>query len=62
VISTCFVFAHTGLSIPESASPPTPSATSAVLSCSILLAALCLVSAALVTGGGHVPRHAQPSG
>jgi MFS family permease len=59
VISTYFVFAYTGLSIPVvgvGIAADFVGNFRAVLSCSILLAALCLVSAALVTGGGHVPR------
>jgi MFS family permease len=64
VISTYFVFAYVGLSIPVvgvGVASDYVGNFRAVLGCSILLAALCLVSAALVTGG-HVPRHAQPSG
>jgi MFS family permease len=65
VISTYFVFAYTGLSIPVvgvGIASDFVGNFRAVLSCSILLAALCLVSAALVTGGGHLPRRTQPSG
>jgi MFS family permease len=64
MISTYFVFAYAGLSIPVvgvGIASDFVGDFRAVLGCSILLAALGLVSAALVTGG-HVPRHAQPSG
>ena len=55
VISTYFVFAYSGLRASRSsasgASPPTMSELPAVLGCSVVLAVLCALSAARISGG-----------
>jgi MFS family permease len=64
VISSYFVFAYTGLSIPVigiGVASEYVGNFRAVLGCSIALAALCVLAAALISGGGRVPRHVRPA-
>jgi MFS family permease len=64
VISTYFVFAYAGLSIPVvgvGIASDYIGNFRAVLGCSIVLAALCVFSAALASGHGRAPRHVRPA-
>jgi hypothetical protein len=62
VISTYFVFAYAGLSIPVvgvGIASDYIGNFRAVLACSIVLSALCVFSAALASGDGRAPRHVR---
>ncbi len=64
MISTYFVFAYVGLSIPVvgvGVASDYVGNFRAVLGCSIVLAALCVFSAALAAGGSCAPRHVRLS-
>ena len=64
MISTYFVFAYVGLSIPVvgvGVASDYVGNFRAVLGCSIVLAALCVFSAALAAGGSRAPRHVRLS-